>query len=212
MAKSRQLVEGSKFSPWQVLDAANSYYALSNTFTSSLPRELGEIERSKPTMSDIAASATNRIFALELYLKAMLIGGDQTFPKDHDLKMLFDALPKDRRQTIKFHFDERSKLDAELNVCWQLSICFRLGGFFDDTEDWRARGSTPTDPSLSALLVRNRHGFAASRYIFQEAKHDKSSFFEYEYKRLAILCSILCEGLETGLPIKQPDYRRNFSF
>lgn len=212
MAKSKLSVDGSKFSPWQVLDAANSYYALSNTFTSSLPREMREVERSKPTMGDIAASATNRIFALELYLKAMLIGGSQTFPKEHDLKLLFDALPKDTQQTIKFHFGERSKLDADSNVCWQLSICFRLGGYFDDTEDRKAKRSSPTDPSLSALLVRNRHGFAVSRYIFQEAKHDKSSFFEYEYKRLAILCSILCEGLETSLPMNQSDYRRNFSF
>jgi len=212
MGKNKSGLDGSKYSSWFVLDTANSYYMLSNVITSTLPETMVDVNRSALSMSAIAASATNRIFALELYLKALLIGGNQFFPKDHDLKILFDSLKKETRQIIKEHFDQRCKVNTGAEISWELSIFFRLGGDFDERPALRAKESIPTDPSLSAMLVRNRHGFAVSRYLFEQANHNETSSFDYEYRRLAILCSILCEALENSLPTRPSHYRRTFQF
>lgn len=213
MTKKKSQTLDGHYSPWQILDAANGYYELSTLFTYSLPKTITEVENSSLRMERAVASATNRLLALELYFKATLIGADVAVPKEHDLKILFDALPKHLRQTVKEHYDDRSQVGTAPDVCWELGIHFRLGSdAFEDAARNQHNATAPTDTSLSALLVRNRHGFVSSRYLFQNARHDKISSYNYEYKRLAILCGILCEGLENSLPSKQSGYARNFIF
>jgi hypothetical protein len=204
--------DGSKFSPWQILGAANAYYTLSGLFTSTLSRTTAEVERQSLHMDEIAASATNRLLALELYLKALLVGANEVVPMKHDLKALFEALPNDMQQTVTHYFDERSKLDLGHKLSWQLTLYFRLGDDFDHTHVRKKKESVPTGPSLSALLTRNQHGFVVSRYLFQEVTRDNISTFDYEYRRLAILCGVLCEALENSLPDRSPEYKRAFSF
>lgn len=93
MTKSKKKSpEGATYSSWQVLNSANSYYALSTGFTLSLPRSLRDVEKSFTGMEGATASATNRILALELYIKAYLVGAEVSVPFEHDLKLLFDLL------------------------------------------------------------------------------------------------------------------------
>jgi hypothetical protein len=212
MAKNKKLSsDGSKHSVWQVLDAANAYYALSTVFTSSLPYHIEEIPSSL-RMDGAIASATNRLLALELYLKAFLIGAGVTVPFEHDLKSLFDLLSKENREIIKNHFDERTKLHVGEGVAWSVTMLFQLGSDFDVHPFRPQPGASRIDPSLSALLVRNRHGFVVSRYLFQEAKFDRVSAYHYEHRALAVICGILCEGLENSLPDRSPRYRRTHQF
>ena len=205
------MLDGAQYSAWQVLDSANAYYELSAVFTSRLPATLNEpIER-----GDLAAaSATNRILALELYLKAMLIGLEAQIPQEHDLKILFDALPVRNQEEIKHYFDIRCQALPQNNIPWELCIFFGIGSTLlddaslDKVEDRRVR----SDHSLDGLLIRNRGGFVASRYLFEKAKPNHISMFNYEHRRLGILCSVLCEGLENGLPQRQVKYKRHFGF
>lgn len=212
MARNKTMSsDGSKHSVWQVLDAANAYYSLSTVFTSSLPYYIADVDSSL-SMQGAVASATNRLLAVELYLKAFLVGAGVSVPFEHDLKILFDLLSKENRETIKFHFDERSKPHTGVGVAWSVTMLFQLGADFDVRPYRKQPDTAIIDPSLSALLVRNRHGFVVSRYLFQEAKFDKVSAYHYEHRALAILCGILCEGLESSLPNRSATYQRNHQF
>ncbi|MCW2858244.1 MAG: hypothetical protein JWR52_3859, partial [Marmoricola sp.] len=178
---------------------------------SSLPYYIVDIS-SSVSMQGAVASATNRLLAVELYLKAFLVGAGVSVPFEHDLKLLFDLLSKENRETIKFHFDDRSKPHTAEGVAWSVTMLFQLGSDFDVRPFRQKPDTARIDPSLSALLVRNRHGFVVSRYLFQEAKFDKVSTYNYEHRALAILCGILCEGLESSLPDRSPIYQRTHQF
>ena len=210
--KDKKTFDGSGFSVWQIMDSANAYYELSRAvFGGRLPTT----HKHLPERLDlIAPCATNRILALELYLKATLIACKTRVPQTHDLKDLFDALHEKMHDQIKTHFDRRVKETARGDVPDEMSIYFSPWNTQMETSDLDEadRRGVRSDATLTGLLVRNRHGFVASRYLFQEIKPGKVSTFSYEFKRLAILCSVLCEGLENVLSDKQPGYKRHFHF
>ena len=89
LAKSETKYSNGEYSVWQILDIANAYYVLSQQFTNSLPKKMAEVEISVREMGPPVASAMNRIFALELYLKALLVAAKDPFPLVHDLVTLF---------------------------------------------------------------------------------------------------------------------------
>lgn len=85
MAKRNKIkyTDGGLYSPYQVLSAANAYYALSAALTDSLTDTSKEGRRLDIDMDAIAASATNRLLALELYFKALLVGLPVPVAWDH---------------------------------------------------------------------------------------------------------------------------------
>ena len=100
-----RVFDGSKYNMWQVADMANCYYELSKTFTSNIPTTPANIAKQHFLGG---ASATNRILALELYFKALLVGQQGSVPMDHDLMALFNALPAFFRREIERMFDKRA--------------------------------------------------------------------------------------------------------
>ncbi|RSZ55598.1 hypothetical protein HF313_08775 [Massilia atriviolacea] len=210
--KKVKMIDGSKCSAWQVLTAANAYYELSNVFTDSLPERLEGADHALLNMDAGVASATNRILALELYLKALFIGANLSFAGVHDLKALFDALPDDIRIEIERcfvlrcgdqeHPVEESYLEFSFQLCVDLATA-KLGP---------KKASPMPDLTLDGLLDRNRSGFIVSRYLFESASHDEMNTFNYEHIPLAILCRVLCEMLELSLPNRFPWYSRTFEF
>ena len=211
MVKGAQVSSG-EYSVWQILDIANAYYVLSQQFTNALPRQMVEAAESVPEMGAPVASAMNRIFALELYLKGMVIAVKRPFPLVHDLVTLFHTLPEDIRLRIEEFYDERSQLNADPGLSWCISLYFKLGNKMDSKKTREEQQAAGVDPSLAGLLERNRGGFIASRYLFQNSKHDELSRYDYEYHRLAILCSILCEAIENSVPERPGRYTRTFNF
>jgi hypothetical protein len=206
---AKETFDGSSYSVWQIVAAANSYYELSTIFTSQIPKA-GE---SPPGRDDLGvASATNRILALELYMKAALIKVNIPVPKDHDLKELFDAMPEQMRTNVETIYNKEMTDRVSQGGLASFSIYFQLGSELT-LEKLKQKKNKPVriDESISALLVRNRKGFVMSRYLFQEAKLERHTHFLYEYVGLAVLCKILCEGLESRMPKTQP-YKRHFEF
>jgi hypothetical protein len=209
VTKQPKTFDGSKLSVWQVLVWANGYYELSTVFTAGLPaNEDGLFERDDLAIS----SATNRVLALELYIKALLMGTGVPVPKDHDLVVLFDSIPDDLRQKIRRLFDElvtRMPVGAR----WAIHIHYGLGSKPDSVTPEEVKRASPScDDSLDAMLERNRKGFVSSRYLFQDAKRNELGCFTYDHRLLAVLCRILCEGLELDMAGKQPGYKRHFEF
>ncbi len=206
MARKREPLDGSQYSPWQVLEAANAYYALSTVFTS---RHQSLQEGQESDMSESVASATNRILALELYIKAILIAVPLPVPMKHDLLELFAVVPEWMRTSVTRKFDEATKADPK-RICARVDTAFQLKGVH--TEVNFPRESVVLDPSLISLLERNKDGFANSRYLFENARWEEVAVYRYEHPRLALICKILCETLEEELGDHPLDYKRAFSF
>ena len=206
--KTIQTFDGGKHSAWFILSSANAYYSLSATITEKLPRTDEELSSAPPSIVDLAASATNRILALELYIKACLVMFRLAVPMVHDLKILYDALPEQTRQTFEQCFNERCNLMPPHEIGW-LAVCFQMADYCDDDA---LKKEAVSDMSLAALLERNREGFLLSRYLFQEGKREEATRFDYEYRRLSILCGIVCEGLENTIICRPDWYGRNFDF
>jgi hypothetical protein len=149
-------------------------------------------------LSAIAASATNRLLALELYFKAILIGGDLPVPANHDLKVLWDALPADARAVITACYDERSNA-VNPDMPLSLIACFQHGTRVDDKAIREAHSKKPVPATLPALLDRNRHGFVVTRYLFEKASRERPSLFEYDFRRLGVICEAMSEILQNSL-------------
>lgn len=205
MGKKREPFDGSKYSPWSVLEAANAYYALSKVFTANIQKY--GIEH--PNMHESVASATNRILALELYMKAFLVGACMPVPMEHNLVTLFNALPERLREYCNRLYDEGDKANPR-QMRIRVESAFQLTEVPGELEITHTR--IEFDPSLTALLERNKLGFVDSRYLFQSARRDQVGLYDYEYPRLALICSILCEVLERDLQNRPPTYQRLFSF
>lgn len=201
--------DGSKYNVWQVIDLANSYYELSTTFTANLP---STVEGLMAQRFLGVASATNRVLAIELYLKAVLVGQAVPVPMTHDLVVLFNSLPDFIRQDIERMFNARMQATPR-QPYWELQYFFGIGDMPESEARKQAEQEVPRScNTLAGLLERNKEGFVDSRYLFQYAERDKVSVFKYEHHTLAILCSILCEGLESSMQGRNPGYQRRFKF
>lgn len=206
----KSLINGASHSPWQVLTSANAYYALSLVFTTKLPFYVSD-SIPEVDMDEAVASATNRVLAVELYIKALLIGADANFPADHDLPTLYEHLPEYIRTEVEKEFNKKKAIADDSDVLAERIYWFQLTQTPGQPIGTLAKPE-PTDNSLDGLLKRNRHAFIDSRYLFGSAKFEESSVFVYEHLRLAILCSVLCHLLEESLQNRYQDYKRTFSF
>lgn len=59
------------------------------------------------------------------------------------------------------------------------------------------------DLSLKALLVRNKDAFRMWRYLQQEARLDRVTRFDYEFRRLSVVCQVLHDILVGSLPPRE---------
>lgn len=202
---------GAQFSPWQLLDMANAYYVLSCALTDKLPANTHP-SANMPKSGEIAASATNRILALELYLKALLAGHNTDMPLTHDLVLLYKSLPQESQDEVQNKFEQLNHIEKAGENLAELIICFQLSKQLP--ADWTSKAYkySPKDTSLAAVLERNRSGFVFSRYLFEQAKFDRETLYWYEFWRLALICSIVCEILEDNLQNRSPSYKRSFQF
>jgi hypothetical protein len=134
-------------------------------------------------MGDLVACATNLAFALELYLKALLTHLNLPVPRVHDLRVLYDAIPRTIRTLIESIYD--AALPDEVR---------RLGGHVSFTF---AKGS-PEEPqwddykvslALPDLLARSKDLFQSWRYVFEFSQPEGTAYqfhkFEYGFLRCA---------------------------
>lgn len=88
----------------------DAFFRLSQPFIESVPSEFAKAERyAAENIGDVSAAAVNLAFAIEIYLKALLVGTGKSFPNEHSLLVLFDALGEDLRERAKAEFDAAAK-------------------------------------------------------------------------------------------------------
>jgi hypothetical protein len=146
-----------------------------------IPR-IGAIkEKSSQVMSNelgnLVACATNIGFAIELYLKALLIQLDLSVPHVHDLRILYDAIPQPVRAIIEDVY----------NTKWpelygrRVSVTLAKGPKYPlEKPRW---DDYKVSLALPDVLARSGDLFQSWRYIFEftQPKDSPYQFHQFEY-------------------------------
>lgn len=186
------------YSPFQLLEAANAHFALSEVYTSTFPDDQEAMSKTAIDMAQSLASATNRILAVELYFKSLLVALPVEVPRVHDLVVLFEHLPPEVCSTITQLYNQYTR-QISSDHAQAVRITFRLKASVDVGQMKSETARADVNLSLPTLLELNREGFVDSRYLFERAVTDESRHYIYHYRRLAILCRVLREILEVSL-------------
>jgi HEPN domain-containing protein len=138
-----------------------------------------EYEISKE-ISDVIACATNLTFAIELFLKALLIQLGLPVPISHDLLKLYNKIPKTVRTIIEDVYN--TKFPEQLHRLRKHSITLAIGPKekFQEEPQW---GDYKASTLLPKLLERSRNLFQSWRYYFEFRQPEDSyyQFHEFEY-------------------------------
>ena len=127
-------------------------------------------------MGDLVACATNLAFAIELYLKALLIHFGLSVPQIHDLYDLYSEIPSQAKALIENTYESSWRKE------WlgrRASITLAKGPPRIPNRD----DSSKRSRTLSDLLNRSRGLFESWRYVFESRNVNPSDheFQEFEY-------------------------------
>ena len=134
-------------------------------------------------MGAVVACATNLAFAVELYLKGILIQLDLDVPKNHNLRGLYDAIPQSVRTVIEGTYD--TALPCEVRrLDGRVSFTSAIGPFGElSWNDYKESLALPD------LLERSKDVFVSWRYVFEFSPSARSPYqfrrFEYGLLRCA---------------------------
>jgi hypothetical protein len=128
-------------------------------------------------LGDLVACATNLGFAIELYLKALLIQLDLPVPQDHNLRVLYDRIPQPVRTIIEDVYNTKWPEQAS-QLCGRVSITLAKGPMENPRWD-----NYKVSPALPDLLARSKNLFQSWRYIYEFTQPEDSpyQFHQFEY-------------------------------
>src|SRR5437762_6326134 len=134
-----------------------------------------------PSMGDVAAAATNLAFAIELYIKGILIASKIEPPTGrdgHNLGKLYTAIPKHFKDVIERSYEETRKKDWNGRYP---SITVAMRPEPANLPKWDDNRSQSL--GLGPLLDRSSDIFSSWRYIYEFKNPGecggKSHHFEY---------------------------------
>jgi hypothetical protein len=130
-------------------------------------------------LGNLVACATNIVFAIELYLKALLTQLDLPVPQVHDLRALYDAIPQPVRALIESVYDTALPKQAR-QLHGRVSITLAKGKGLLEEPRW---DDYKVSLALPDLLARSRDLFQSWRYIFEfsQPEHSAYQFHQFEY-------------------------------
>lgn len=147
-----------------------------------IPRIGSTKEESSQAMSNelggIVVCAANLAFAIELYLKALLMLLDLKVAQVHNLRVLYDRIPQSVRELIESVY-ETAWPDQARQLRGRVSITLAKGPREEPPwDDYNKESLTLPD-----LLARSKNLFQSWRYIFEFRQPNDSSyqFHQFEY-------------------------------
>lgn len=176
--------------------------------------KIKDVEESKepdsfsPSLADSVAAATNLAFAIELYIKAILIVSKINVPQGrdgHNLGKLYAAMPQHFRVVIGKLYEETRKKDWNGRYD---SITLSIGPVSAGIPKWDDNRSESFD--LEVLLDRSSDIFTSWRYIYEFKKPDEGGwqFHRLEYCLLLSACRTMRDIIKL-LQKGQESFRRN---
>jgi hypothetical protein len=139
--------------------------------------EEGKTQAREKGLGDVVVFATNLTFAIELYLKSLLMLCNLNVPRTHNLIDLYEKLPRPVIEIIESTYDASWLKQAnELGV--HMGFTFTKGP--TKTPEWDNYRERFT---LSNLLARSRNLFVDWRYVFEFRQPDNSlyQFHHFDY-------------------------------
>lgn len=139
-------------------------------------------------MGDAVAGATNLAFAIELYIKAILIVSKIEVPQGrdgHNLAKLYAVMPEHFKIVIGESYEKTRKKDWMGQIP---SITLSIGQAMAGIPKWEYNHDVSLE--LEALLHRSSNIFTSWRYIFEFEKPDEDQwcFHRLEYGLLLSAC------------------------
>jgi hypothetical protein len=149
-----------------------------------------------PSMGDVAAAATNLAFAIELYIKAILIASKIDAPPGrdgHNLGKLHAAMPSHFKIVIERSYEEIRKKDWNGRYP---SITVAMRPVPTNLPQWNDSRSHSLD--LGSLLNRSSDTFTSWRYIYEYKNPGKGGWrsLRFEYGLLLSACRAMRETVK----------------
>ena len=150
-----------------------------------------------PSMGDVAAAATNLAFAIELYIKAILIASNVDVPTGrdgHNLGKLHAAMPQHFKDMIERSYEETRKKDWNGKYP---SIILAMRPEPANLPNWDDNRSESLD--LGALLNRSPHIFTDWRYIYEFKNPGEGGWQSrrFEYALLLSACRAMRDTIKS---------------
>jgi hypothetical protein len=178
------------------LACAEAFLRLAEPVVTRIGENVEESTQSHPflqNMGDAAAAATNLAFAIELYIKAILITS-KIDARGHDLGKLYAAMPQHFKVVIENSYEETRKKDWNGKYP---SITVAMRPVPANLPKWNDNRSEPLN--LEALFNRSSDVFTSWRYIYEFKNADKGGWQSnrFEYGLLLSACRAMRDTIKS---------------
>jgi hypothetical protein len=138
-------------------------------------------------LAGVVACATNLAFAIELYLKALLTQLDLGVPPTHDLRHLYEEIPRSVREVIESVYN-MALPDEVRRLGGRVSVTVAKGPL--EEPQWN---DYKVSMALADVLSRSRDLFQSWRYVFEfsEPEHSPYQYHKFEYGALRCAAEVL---------------------
>lgn len=150
-------------------------------------------------LGDVVVCATNLAFALELFIKAILVHLDLEVPEMHDLSALYKRIPDQVKAIIEDTY--HAKLPEQLRALPYHRFTFATwkrplaGPHFDD--------KTRLSSSLPDLLARSSNLFQSWRYLFEFSQPDDNPYQYHLFEYALLWCATEAVRVEVKVRFDQ---------
>ena len=173
---------------------AQAFQRLAEPFIARIAEGMPEgTVRASGELGDLVACATNLAFALELYIKTLLVQVDSAVPegpRGHDQALLYNAIPQDVRIRIEARYKEAWRAN------WygrRASITIAKGP--PDLPVWNDYEAE--SKQLSELLRRSGDLFQSWRYIYEFIEPVDTTYQLHRFEYGLLLCA--CQAIEASI-------------
>jgi len=172
MSKKRKSIKG-EIRALDMMVCGEAFQRVAEELIPSIPlTKAGSFKAINNEAGNIIVCASNLAFAIELYLKALLLHLDLEVPRTHDLSELYEKVPKQVRQLMESVYKEA--LPGQVRqLGGHVSITFAKGPRREPLWDDDNRTLV-----LSDLLMRSKNLFESWRYVFEYCQPN-DNFYQY---------------------------------
>ena len=182
-----------------VVACAEAFLRLAEPVVIRIGKDVEECAESHPflpSMGMLAAAATNLAFAIELYIKAILIASKIDVPtgrEGHNLGTLYTLMPQHFKTVIERSYEETRKKDWNGRYP-SITVAMRPGPA--NLPKWDDDSGKSLD--LGALLNRSSDIFTSWRYIFEFRNPGEGGWksHRFEYGLLVSACRAMRDTIK----------------
>ena len=173
------------------LNAAHAFWVLAKPYFDEVPRENRRAkEFVMRTRGAFTAAATNVALSVELLLKTESIRCESPVLHTHDLRLLFDGLPRTSQDRVEQMYDAAIRSSSGKSAMMEIAVT-RIPFPPKEADLAAARKSLVRVKDLRSLLSAECDAFETWRYFFTEGPTGPVAVFQSHFRSLGILADVL---------------------